>query len=199
MQKGWRQKARWGELEKRAESIANNLSERIATPILLGDYFQTTVALNDILKTENDVEYVFVTDEEGNIFAHTFNDGSPPEILSWNPLNDRKINVQLLDTEKGYIRDVGVNIFIGTKSELHLGIREDNLKYTLTRMRNITVPLIMFVILIGVIASFFMSRLITKPLNKFVDFTKVLGRGEFGRSIKVQSRASLCYSLLLTR
>lgn len=176
------------ELEKKAESIANNLSERIANFILLGDYFQTTVALNEVLNAENDVEYIFVTDEEGHIFAHTFSNGLPPDILSWNPLNNRTINVQLLDTEKGYIRDVGVNVFNGTKSELHLGIREDSLRYTLTKMRNITVPIIIFVIFLGIIASFFMSRLITKPLNKFVEFTKVLGRGEFGRRVEVQSK-----------
>jgi len=79
------------------------------------------------------------------------------------PLYNKPKNVQLLETEKGYIRDVGINIFDGMNAELHLGVREDSLKATLTKMRNITVPLIMFVIFIGVIASFFMSRLITEP------------------------------------
>ncbi len=181
------------ELQKKAVSLAGNLSESIANPVLLKDHFQTTKALNEVLKREKDLEYVFVTDEEGNIFAHTFHNGTPPDILSWNPLNNRTKNIQLLDTEKGYIRDVAVTIFDGTKSELHLGIKETSIKSVLSKMRNITMPIILFVILLGIIASFFMSRLITEPLNKFVEFTRILGSGEFNRSLKVQSRDEVGY------
>ncbi|MCK5139704.1 MAG: hypothetical protein KAQ85_07680, partial [Thermodesulfovibrionia bacterium] len=126
------------ELQKKAVSLAGNLSESIANPVLLKDHFQTTKALNEVLKREKDLEYIFVTDEEGNIFAHTFHNGTPPDILSWNPLNNRTKNIQLLDTEKGYIRDVAVTIFDGTKSELHLGIKETSIKSVLSKMRNIT-------------------------------------------------------------
>ncbi|RJQ14680.1 MAG: sensor histidine kinase [Nitrospiraceae bacterium] len=174
-----------GELEKRAFSIAGNLSDRIANHVLLKDYFQTTRAVNEVLAQENDLEYIYVTNEEGAMAAHTFNDGVPSGILSWNPLADRTMGVQLLDTEKGHIRDVGVKIFNGTKSELHLGIREDDLKQTLSTMRTITFPLIIAVTLLGVVASFVFSRLITGPLDKFVEFTKVLGRGEFGSRVDV--------------
>ena len=176
------------ELEKKAKSVAGNLSERVANFILLGDYFQTTQALNEVLNKEKDLEYIFVTDGEGKIFAHTFNGGVPVGILSWNPLKNKIVNVQLLDTEKGFIRDAGVSIFPNTKSELHLGIREDSLKSTLITMRNITVPIIISMIFLGAIASFFISRLITEPLNKFVEFTDVLGRGEFGKRLEIHSR-----------
>ncbi|RJQ56146.1 MAG: HAMP domain-containing protein [Nitrospiraceae bacterium] len=173
------------ELEKRAVSIAGNLSDRIAGLVLKKDYFETTKALDDVLKKENDIEYIFVTDKEGVIAAHTFGNEIPPDILSWNPVNNRPKNIQLLDTEKGYVRDVGVKVFGGTRSELHLGIREDNLIQTLMRVRKMTVPIIMLVTLSGIVASFIFSRLITKPLNKFVEFTKVLGRGEFGKRVDV--------------
>ncbi len=182
-----------GELEKRALSIANNLSESIANHVLLRDYFQTTKDLNEVLGKENDIEYIFVTNEGGSIVAHTFNDGIPSDILAWNPLNDRTTNVQLLDTEKGNIRDVGVKVVSGTKSELHLGIREDKLKQTITQLRIITVPIIIFVTLLGVIISFFLSRLITRPLNEFIEFTEILGSGEFDKKLEIRSRDEIGY------
>ena len=181
------------ELEKKAVSIAGNLTDRIANNILLTDHFQTTKAFNEVLVKEKDVEYIFVTNEEGRIFAHTFDNGTPPDVLTWNPVGNREINIQLLDTEKGYIRDVGVRVFNLTKSELHLGIREDGLKHTLARMRIVTIPIIFFVTFLGIVASFVFSRLITKPLNKFVEFTKVLGRGEFGRKVEVRSEDEVGY------
>ena len=173
------------ELEKRATSVASNLSDRVANNILLNDNFQTSKDINEVLAKEGDIEYIFVTNEEGRIIAHTFKGEVPPDILSWNPLNSSNMHIQLLDTEKGYIRDVGVKVFNATKSELHLGIREDDLKSTIMRLRRITVPIIIFVTLIGIIGSFVFSRLITEPLHKFVEFTKVLGRGEFGKRVDV--------------
>jgi len=173
------------ELEKRALSVASNLSDRVANNILLKDNFQTSKDINEVLNKEDDIEYIFVTNEEGRIIAHTFNSELPTDILLWNPLNNRTTNIQLLDTEKGYIRDVGVKVFNSTKSELHLGIREDDLKSTIMRLRKITVPIIIFVTLAGIIGSFVFSRLITEPLNKFIEFTKVLGRGEFGKRVDV--------------
>ncbi len=177
------------ELEKKAISIAGNLADRIANNIPMKDYYQTTKAFKEVLSKEKDIEYIYVTDEEGNIFAHTFSNGLPPDILTWNPLSDKNLHVQLLDTEKGYIRDVGVSVFNGTKSELHVGIREDRLRDTLNEMRYLTFPIIISVIILGIIASFIFSRFITEPLNKFVEFTKLLGRGEFGRKVEVHSGA----------
>ncbi len=182
-----------GELEKRAVSIAVNLSDRIANHVLLKDYFQTSKALNEVMHKEEDVEYIFVTSEEGRVIAHTFSEGTPPDIIQWNPLNNNERHIQLLDTEKGYIRDIGISIFKGTKSELHLGIREDNLNHTRTRVRNITVPLVLLVIFLGIIASFIFSRFITEPLKKFVEFTKVLGRGEYGKKVDVSSADEVGY------
>lgn len=182
-----------GELEKRAISIAGNLSDRVANPVLLKDYFQTSRALGEVMLKEKDVEYIFVTDQEGKTVAHTFENGTPPDLLTWNPLQNGRLNVQLLETEKGYVRDVGVSVFQGTKSELHLGIREDGLNNTRARVRNITVPIIMLVILLGIIASFIFSRFITEPLHKFVEFTKVLGRGEYGKKVDVSSADEVGY------
>jgi signal transduction histidine kinase len=159
----------------------------------LKDYFQTAKDIQEVLSKENDVEYIFVTNEEGTIIAHTFSGEIPPGILSWNPLGSRTKKIQLLDTEKGYIRDVGVTVFDGTKSELHLGMREENLGQTIMKIRKITVPIIMFVILSGIIASFIFSRLITEPLHKFVEFTKVLGRGEFGKKVDVPYSGEIGY------
>jgi len=182
-----------GELEKRAISIAGNLSDRIANQILLKDSFQISTAFNEVLDKERDVEYIFATDQEGRIVAHTFDSGIPSGILDWNPVEDKVMNIQLLDTEKGYIRDVGVAIFKNSKSQLHLGIREDSLIQTLNRARYITWPSIILVIVLGIIASFVFSRLITKPLNKCIEFIKVLGRGEYGTKVAVTSSDEIGY------
>ncbi|UCH80719.1 MAG: HAMP domain-containing protein [Nitrospiraceae bacterium] len=181
------------QLVTKALSIAGNLSDRVANDILRNDYFHTNKAFKEVLGKEKELEYIFVLDNDGNLFAHTFNNGYPPDLLAWNPLEKKSQNIQLLETEKGNIRDVGVSVFKETGSELHIGIREDSLKHTLMKMSKITFPLIILFILLGIVASFVFSLFITGPLNKFVEFTKVLGRGEFGKRVEVSSEDEIGY------
>ncbi|HDH06348.1 MAG TPA: HAMP domain-containing protein [Nitrospirae bacterium] len=176
------------ELEKRAESISLNLSDRIANLVLLGDYFMTQNAINEVLSKEKDIIYIFVTDESGNMFAHSFTGGIPQDILSWNPLNGKARAVQLLDTEKGYIRDIGVRVFDGMAPELHIGISEKRLTATLHKIRNIIIFLTIFVTIISTVTVFYMSRFfIIKPMSKLVEFAQSLARGDLGKRIQVES------------
>jgi signal transduction histidine kinase len=175
------------ELSKEGESIAKNLSNRIADYILIDDVYKVEEAIEDVIRTEKDIEYIFVTNKDGYLFAHTFKNGHPPDILNWNPLSEKSLSLQLLDTEVGYIRDVGIRIFEGMRPELHIGIKEDRIEQTLKRIRNLIILLTIAVMLIGSVLSCFMSRLITRPLGRLVEFTHFLAKGDFGKKIDIKS------------
>ncbi len=181
------------ELEKKAVSIASSLSGRIENLVVMRDQFRISEVLDEVTGKESDLEYIFVTDGEGEMLAHTFEDGHPPDILSWNTLAGRAKKIQLLDTEKGLIRDVGITVFKGTNAEIHLGIREDDLNQTLARMRNLIIAITGIIICMGIIASLFVSSLITRPLDTFVDFTEKLGKGEFDTRLDMESRDEIGY------
>lgn len=177
------------ELSREGESLAKNLSNRIADSILIDDVYKVEEAIVDVLKTERDIEYIFVTAKDGHLFAHTFKNGHPSDLMQWNPIDINKLlSIQLLDTEKGFIRDVGVRVFGGMNPELHIGIREERIRQTLNRIRNLIILLTVIVMLVGSVLSCFMSRLITKPLNRLVEFTHDLAKGDFGKSIEIKSR-----------
>ncbi|MCL5236451.1 MAG: ATP-binding protein [Nitrospirae bacterium] len=177
------------ELTRQGESMARNLSDRIADSILLDDLYKVHEAIKDVLEKEKDVEYIFVTDKNGEIFTHTFNNGSPPDLLRWNSFGiDKLSSIQLLATEKGLIRDVGVRIFGGMNPELHIGIREERIRQTLNRIRNLIITLTIVVTMVGSVLAFSLSRLTTKPLYALMEFTHDLSRGEFGRKIDIKSK-----------
>ena len=120
---------------------------------------------------------------------NTFQNGHPPDILRWNQLDINKLlSIQLLDTEKGFIRDIGVRVFGGMNPELHIGIREERIRQTLSRIRNLIITLTIVVTMVGSVLSFSLSRLITRPLYKLMDFTHSLSRGEFGKKIESSSK-----------
>ena len=177
------------ELTRKGESMARNLSDRIADSILLDDLYKVHEAIKDVLEKEKDVEYIFVTDKNGEIFTHTFNNGYPPDLLKWNSFGiDKLSSIQLLATEKGLIRDVGVRIFGGMNPELHIGIREERIRQTLNRIRNLIITLTIVVTMVGSVLAFSLSRLTTKPLYALMEFTHDLSRGEFGRKIDIKSK-----------
>ncbi|MBC8465946.1 HAMP domain-containing protein [bacterium] len=176
------------ELNRQGESISKNLSDRISNYVLLNDIYKTKEAIEEVLKTEKDVEYIFVTEKSGRLFAHTFPNGFPPDILTWNPLFDKNLNVHLLDTEKGLIRDVGVKIFEGMPIELHIGLKEERISEVLKKIKNVLITLTAFFILIGSVLSFFLSKLTTRPLYALVSFTRSLSNGEFGKKIVINSK-----------
>lgn len=175
------------ELTKQGESIARNLSDRIADSILLDDFYKTQEAIEDVIAAEDDIEYIFATDKNGYLFAHSFKNGAPPDILRWNPLLDRASSIQLLDTEKGYIRDIGLKVFGGMNPELHIGIKEERITQALRRIKNIVITSTIIVTLIGSVLSCSLSGLITKPLYKLMSFTHSLSKGEFGKRIEIKS------------
>lgn len=175
------------ELTKQGESIARNLSDRIADLILLDDFYKTQEAIGDVIAAEHDIDYIFVTDKNGYLFAHTFKNGSPPDILRWNPILNGAVSIQLLDTEKGFIRDIGLKVFGGMNPELHIGIKEERITQALRRIRNIVITSTIIITLIGSVLSCSLSGLITKPLHKLMNFTHTLSKGEFGKRIDIKS------------
>ncbi|MBI5049610.1 MAG: HAMP domain-containing protein [Nitrospirae bacterium] len=177
------------ELTRQGESISKNLSDRIADFILLDDFYKTQEAIEDVLDKEKDIEYIFVTDNKGYLFAHTFEKGYPPDLMRWNPMPvDKLLSIQLLDTEKGFVRDIGVRIFGSMNPELHVGIKEARINQTLSRIRNLIIILTIIVTIVGSVLSLSLSKLITRPLNTLVKFTHDMAKGEFGKNIEIKSR-----------
>ncbi len=171
------------------ESIAINLSDRIAEAILYEDYYSVSEAISEVISKEKNIRYIFVLDLKGRPFAHTFTGGYPADLLSWNPIKDEQTrSVQMLKSEDGNITDIAVRIFAAMPSELHVGIKEDRMADTLNRLRNYMFLLTASVILAGSILSFFLSRLITRPLEQLNEFANDLSKGNFGGEMVITSK-----------
>jgi signal transduction histidine kinase len=175
------------ELTNHGISLAQHLSDRVADSILLQDIYRITEAISDIRRNEKDIEYVYVIDDTGRMLSHTFSSGYPSGILQWNALERDSSRIQLLDTEKGFIRDIGIRVFEGMNAEVHVGMREDRISQTIARLRNIIIALTGFVIGCGSIVSFVMSRITTRHLDALVQFTAGLARGDFDQKIQINS------------
>jgi len=176
------------DLTRQGITLLRHLSDRVADPLLLGDVYQVKSSFEDLVEQEKEIEYLFVTAVDGGLFAHTFDHGYPPDLLSWNPVSRGNLSIQLLETEKGFVRDVGFKLFPGMEPELHVGLREETVEAALVQTRNMVVGLTLLAILGGSILACFLSRLMTNPIQELVGFAHTLARGRFGDRVRITSR-----------
>ena len=161
-------------------TLARNLADRIADQVLQDEPFQAESAIKSALGSDADLKYAFVLGLDGKVFAHTFGQGYPAGLTEWNPTGNHEEAVQLLATEAGNMRDVGVKIFYGLPAELHLGLKETRITSTLVRLRNSIVIGSGIAILGALLLSLMFNRYLTRPLNQLMTHTEALIRGEFG-------------------
>lgn len=161
-------------------TLARNLADRIADQLLQDEPYQTESAIKSALGSDNDLKYAFVVGLNGKVFAHTFGSGYPVGLTEWNPTGNNEETVQLLATETGTIRDIGVKLFYGMPAEVHLGLKETRITNTLGRLRNSIVIGSGIAILGALLLSLLFNQYLTRPLNQLMSHIGALIRGEFG-------------------
>lgn len=172
-------------------TIARNLADRIADQVVQEEPYQTEAAITASLKSDSDLHYAFVIGMDGKLFAHTFGTGYPAGLTEWNPTGNKEETVQLLTTEVGTIRDVGVKVFSGLPAELHLGLKETRITVTQERLRNRIAVGSGIAILGALLFSLLLNRYLARPLNHLIAHGEALIRGEFGKRVGLAGHGEL--------
>ncbi|MBI5627747.1 MAG: sensor histidine kinase, partial [Candidatus Rokubacteria bacterium] len=94
--------------------------------------------------------------------------------------------VQQLASEEGILRDVAVPIFEGRAGVVRVGMTEERLERTLTRTTEQLLLLIAGVSLLGVLAAYLPTRILTRPLLELRDLTRAVGREDFTPRARVR-------------
>ncbi|MCL4425325.1 MAG: phosphate/phosphite/phosphonate ABC transporter substrate-binding protein, partial [Firmicutes bacterium] len=99
------------QLEDKGLSLSRVMANDLANPLLDGDLLVVERILKAVQEDGHSVEYAWVVTPGANKVIHTFGSGFPEALLTANPVPpDRTYSIQLLSTEKGPIRDIGMRI-----------------------------------------------------------------------------------------
>lgn len=177
-------------LQNRGVSIARNMAEQIAAPLLTEHFFEIQMMINDLKKDEEDiVAYVFVLDSGGSAVAHTFEKGFPVDLATFgNVALVDPYRILNLNTEKGKIIHIAVPIMKNHVGSLHLGVLYDSIKRD---VRDITAALIGIIVValgIGSLASVIFAGVITKPLSKLIGVTREVARGNLEERAQISTK-----------
>jgi transcriptional regulator with GAF, ATPase, and Fis domain len=159
-----------------AEKLAHELSLSAADKILINDLVSLQQELDDQIKTDPAVSYLFIQ-KNGNILTHTFEKGVPVSLIDANaPLNDEIGNIEKIVSEKTdrYI-DVAWPIFGGKAGVLRLGYSEKPYRDQVVRIWAQIGLITICTLTMALLTGWLLVRRIMSPLSNLAEAVGSIG------------------------
>ncbi len=173
------------ELNEKGELLARHLAEESSGLLSkedTGDLHQLAVNIN---KSSKEVVYVYITDANNNVLAHTFNGSFPSELLSVNA--DNGTGSQVLNTKWGYVTDFKAPITGNWTGFVHVGMDRRPINEKIARTTRINIANILIEGVLGIMMAYIAGNYLTKPIRALVRGAEEIGRGNFGYKIEPAS------------
>lgn len=188
--------ARWilvsgltAELELRGAAIAHSVAARGAGYILDNDEAQLVGLIFDeaqLRERHQFIAYIFVTDPQGAVLAHTFIKPFPEYLRMANPLPDGMAkSVELVDVMGMSAYDIAVPVKEGLYriGDVHVGLSKDHMDSLVGKLRVTFLGFITAVVVITFFISHYLARYITAPVTRLTRISDDLSRGNFNTAV----------------
>ncbi len=180
------------ELEMRGSAVAHSIAERGGTFMLDKNYPQLLSLIFDearLHERKNLISYIFITDQGGEVLAHTMTRPFPSELRLANqvPLNESR-SVRLVTVENDSIHDIAVPIKEGLYriGTVHVGLSKSHIDSLISKLRLTFLGFISAIIGIIFFLSNRITQYITRPISKLTRISDELSRGNFDITLDFQ-------------
>jgi diguanylate cyclase (GGDEF)-like protein len=173
-------------LQQKGLIIARQIAENSITPILTEKFYELEMMAKDIKTSEENIEYIFILNNRGEVVAHTFNGGFPADLKNVNKIGEGQPNgIQSIMSGEKKILDIAVPILKGDIGVVHLGISQDSIDGDINEIIMLVVWIILAVMTVGIAASIFLSKEITRSVSELTRAVKVAGSGDLGHTVNI--------------
>ncbi len=168
------------EARERGVSIARDVAARSTDLILINDLYALYQLLENTQANFRDVRYLFVVNSQGEVLAHTFENGFPLDLLSVNHVTSGEFeHTVVLQTNEGLVWDVAVPIFEGRAGTVRVGISDHSVRATLLSLLSQMALTLVLVLVASLLAATFLTWVLTRPILELVAAAQAIGRGDF--------------------
>lgn len=172
------------ELDSRGSSVVSDLAARSVDPILLNDMFALHQLLAQTVANHTDMVYAFVVDPNGNVIAHTFDDGFPTQLLELQSTGGPVV----YDSSDGRLHDFAKPIFDGQAGTARIGLSEARLRGVIDAVTGQMLLTTLVVALFGIGAAIFLTWILTRPILDLVQTTRQVGSGDLTARAKLWAK-----------
>ena len=165
------------EMEKRGVVIAQTMAEHVTHNVIDGEVVTAREALQEIIQRTEDVEFAYIVGFDGEVFAHSFEDGFPRALLpdKHDLIRGNTLHLERYSTQEGLGLLVGYPLIDGMKAHLHVGLNETYLHDQVESTRNQIVSVTLMVALVTALIGILLSRSITRPLEQLSASLRAFG------------------------
>jgi PAS domain S-box-containing protein len=173
-----------GELKLRGLGIARSIAEGSRSYLLTRDIPNLTSLIFDARLGERRllISYVFITDKQGTVVAHTFTRPFPEMLSAVNILPPGQSHgVELIHTGPEDIYDVAVPVREGIYEigSVHIGMYKEHIDRLIGKLRTTFLGFISVVVVIFFAISHVLARYITRPIAQLTRLSDAISRGNF--------------------
>ncbi|MFH1156932.1 MAG: ATP-binding protein [Pseudomonadota bacterium] len=172
------------ELKERGLGIGYSIADSCRGYILTEDVPKLISLIFDARLTvrKHLMGYVYVTDKQDRILAHTFTSDFPGELLNVSPMEPgATYNVELLHLDGMIVYDVAVPVNEGIYriGTVHVGLKKQHIDQLIDKLRTTFLGFVSAVTILFFIISHYLSKTITRPITELTKVSDEISRGGF--------------------
>ena len=174
------------EMQKRAEVIVQDVASESVNPILTKDIFALQTITIDHTGLHEDIFYIFITDPEGNILAHSFGAKFPTDLTKPSIVaNVGAGRTTRLETNKGEVFDVSSPVLRGQAGIAHVGILGEPIEKKVSAILWRIIWIIAGILALGYVLAMYFVSFIVKPIRELIHVAEALGEGDLTQRAQV--------------
>ncbi len=170
-------------------SFAATSSQMVAT----NNIFALNQLVDETLAANPDVRYIIVVDVNGNVLAHSFDQGVPGGLLQANAsVSGQPYNLAMVDTKQGLIRDLAVPISDGKWGTVRIGLSDARMQGILAATTRNIIFVTAIILLLAIAGGYIYSgSLIIRPVSELHRVAQAVIRGDLTQQANVRSQDEL--------
>lgn len=174
------------QLRKRAVTIGNEVASESMNLILVGDLISLYEKTKTVSMHNEDVRYVLILDEKGQLVAHNFGQGIPVGLLELRQLEKDSTGVDVIevDSEEGVILDVLVPLG-GNTGWVRIGMSEASMNRTINALSIKIMFTTLGITILGLFGALTMSHLLTRPIKRLVVASVAVAEGDLSQRVSI--------------
>lgn len=165
-------------VQRHSRGLHQVLGETVADRVVRGEALELREILEQALSSDAGLAYLYVTDFDGRLFAHTFDKGFPRALLPTLKAQGAAV------TEAHYkgIDHYSAPLIDGMSARIYIGADDSYWRSTLTRLQERVLGIALIVIALGLALWLLLARRIAAPLSQLTSF---IGRYAEGSDLQL--------------
>ncbi len=178
-----------GEFRDKGLLLSNHLRLELTTPVLTNELMEVKGYIDNLKNSYTDIEYIFVTDSDGIVLVHTFDNGFPIALQNMSkPSNIQKEFI--FYTDRGIIHEFDAPL-LENIGYVHMGLSETRVRKQIQESSERLLLLAVLAFILWGVFIFFTGRWLTEPVFRLTEGAKRINKGILDQKIEVTSNDEL--------